>query len=450
MCKRLAWLLAVSFLAPAVRGEEYETVELPSVYHAYGSAVTGDSKTLFVVATTGVALMYDVEEDRYVRGLDLRDHVVRPTAAAIANGKLYVYSFRDLLILDVETQEVTDLVPLTPYLGSSFGSVVASPGEDRIYAIGGSTTDLTVLDTATDEVVARLEIGGDHTGMALSPDGGMLYVSHGKEDRLLLVATHPLEVVGEATFAAGHEVESYGSVVRMDPTDGRAFVAFVDERGFGRVSVLEPSGELIRSMGLDRFSTGLEVSPDGRRLLLGSGLVLDPENGSVIGEFVTPVNGRTSVTVSPDGRRAYVANVNDNLIRAVEGMGPALEVEGSPADGQPLTVRLHLPEEAGRRFQIAASLGTDRGVRLPDGRIVPIDSDGLMRFSMDPDNEVFLGFTGELDSEGRAEATIDLTGDFPGKRPGRQVHLCFVTLEERIRREDVREISNVVSFTLEQ
>ena len=172
-------LCLVLFGAPfAAVGQEFATIDLPATYRTFGSASTPDSGTLFVTATSGVVLVYDVDEDRYVASIPLTGQITSPNAAAVARGKLYVQGFRKIGVVNVETLELERTIPITPYLGTAFGSVVTSASGHRVYAAAGSSSDVTVIDSATDEVLARIPVGGNFTGMGISPDGNTLYVAN--------------------------------------------------------------------------------------------------------------------------------------------------------------------------------------------------------------------------------------------------------------------------------
>jgi DNA-binding beta-propeller fold protein YncE len=451
MCKRVLPLLALLVLSlgsPDGLAEEFEMIELPSIYKAYGSALTPDSSYLFVIATTGVVLVYDVDQDLYIESIDLRDHVVRPSNGAIVRGKLYIQSFRHIAVVDVATRELVRVIDQAPHIGSSYGAVVPSHSRDRIYTVGGSTTDLTVLDPETDEVVGRVAVGGDYTGMDLSLDGSKLYLSNCEENKLAIVDTASLAVTQVVPFYSGGGMLSYGTEVQVGPCDGCVFVSYVDGSSRGRVSVLSPDGERIGNYVVNKFSTGIDITADGRYLVLGCGKVLQPSTGAVIGEIGMPVTGLSHVTLSPDGMRAYVANINDPYVKAIEGFVAPLQVEFPAGDSRRVTLRLNLPGEAGRLFQIGASLDTDPGIHLTDGRVVPLHIDALLRQSIKDDSPAFVDFSGSLDASGKAEAAIDFDREFPGNTVGRKIYLLFVTLEEKMSRSDVRVISNLVDVTV--
>lgn len=451
MLKRVeVWCLVLAVLiAPcAASAEEFETIEMPGVLDLFGSAVTPDSDTLFVITMTGVIWVYDVETRRSTGVINLRDELLRPTAGAVANGKLYVQSFRDIAVIDTLSHDLLGMIPMTPGLGSSYGAVCVSPGGDRVYVLSGSSPDLTVIDPVTDEVTARVTIGTDFTGMGMSPDGHRLYITSSAENRMLIVNTQTLATVADMPYFRNHGLSDFTTSVRVDPMNGNVYVAYVDDTVHGRVSLLSPDGEFIDSIGADRFSTGLEITPDGRYLVLGCGTILDPASGETLGTFDTAVYGLTNVRLSPDGNQVFVCNLNDQNVRIVRGFDSALTVSGTPAEGEMLSLSLDLPNEAGQLFQVGAALGVNEGIAIQDGRVVPVDADSLLRFSVKTDNDVFQGFAGRLDENGRAQALIDLAGSFPGKAIGTEIYLCFVTLDERLARSEVRKISNVATFTL--
>jgi len=441
-------LCALVGFASTGAAEEFDIVPLPSVYKSYGSVLTPDSETLFVIATTGVVLVYDVENDQYLGPIDLREDIVRPSNGAVVGTKLYVQSFQQIAVVDTEAWDLAKLIPQPPYLGSSYGAVVPSPDGSVVYTVGGSTTHLTAIDTETDAIQASLEVGGEYTGLGISPDGSKLYLSNAEQNKLAIVHAATLTLAGVVPFFESGGMLPYPTDVRVCPTDGTVFVGYVDAQSRGRVAVLSPTGEIRSQFGGASFSTGIDITADGRYLVLGSGLILDPKNGTVLGELDMPVVGLSHVTLSPDGLRAYVANVNDPYVRAIEGFVAPLRLAVPPGDEDEITLSLELPSEAGRLYQVGASLATSPGILLTDSRVVPLHIDSLLRHSVSGDCPAFQNFYGTLDAAGKATAKIDLSNGIPGNAMGERMYFLFVTLDSELSRSDVRLVSNLVSFTL--
>ena len=76
--------------------------------------------------------------------------------------------------MDIDLQEtVTELeLGYRPY------GVVADPSSGRIYISLQGEDRIVGLDTATDEVISSQKVSDLPSGLALSPDGAVIYVTH--------------------------------------------------------------------------------------------------------------------------------------------------------------------------------------------------------------------------------------------------------------------------------
>ena len=70
----------------------------------------------------------------------------------------------------------------------------ASP-QPKAYVTNERSNDLSVIDSATDKVIATIPVGERPRGIRLSPDGQRVYVALGDEDRIAVVDTTSLQVV---------------------------------------------------------------------------------------------------------------------------------------------------------------------------------------------------------------------------------------------------------------
>src|SRR5690554_6061121 len=101
----------------------------------------------------------------------------------------------------------------------AFGAAFAQEEDTyRLYVANEYSADITVVDTATDEVIDTITISGRPgevrpRGMAVSPDGRIIYVSisdfnpqiETPEDKIVAIDVRTNEVVGE--FRAGGNPE---------------------------------------------------------------------------------------------------------------------------------------------------------------------------------------------------------------------------------------------------
>jgi YVTN family beta-propeller protein len=70
-----------------------------------------------------------------------------------------------------------------------------SPDGRRVYVSNGRGGTVSVIDPATDSVIASVPVGQRPWGIALTPDGGRLYTANGPSNDVTVVDTRDLTVV---------------------------------------------------------------------------------------------------------------------------------------------------------------------------------------------------------------------------------------------------------------
>ena len=206
-----------------------------------------------------------------------------------------------------------------------------SPAGDRLYVSGGADDTLHVF--AFDprgpkaEEVAVVPLGDpEHlelpAGLATAPDGSV-FVPLQRSARLLKLDrdAHP---VFEVPLPHG----TYPFECRVTP-NGRA--VWVSLWGAGRVLALSAAtGEVLADVRVGEHPSEMLLSPDGRRLFVSNGnentvSVVDTERGrveevisSALHPGVPPGSTPDSLALSPDGGILLVANADNNNCAAID------------------------------------------------------------------------------------------------------------------------------------
>ena len=97
-------------------------------------------------------------------------------------------------VVDTSTHEVLETIQLTGELMRPMG-VVTSPDGSRVYVTNGRGRDVVVIDAATNEAVAEVEVGDRPWGIGITPDGRYLYTANGPSHDVSVVDTETLEVI---------------------------------------------------------------------------------------------------------------------------------------------------------------------------------------------------------------------------------------------------------------
>lgn len=287
-----------------------------------------------------------------------------PTGIAIDAGGTFAYvanrGDNTVNRIDLTTNTVTATIPvagnptavaltpdgLTAYVVQSTECVI--PGPDPTPTPGPSPTPtptpgptpeptpepdpvclVAAIDTATDAVIASIEVGNEPFDVALSPSGGFAYVTNRADDTVSVIDTSTQLVIDEIPVGTTPEGIAAGGgeiYVTNDVSNTVTVIRELDLQIVG--TVLVGAGPL-----------GVAVSPDGL-----TGVVSNDVDGSV-SVFQTGVQIVTStvavgsnpagIAIFPDSTRAAVANTTAGTVTifGLDGSpGTTVEVFGSPAE----------------------------------------------------------------------------------------------------------------------
>ena len=213
-------------------------------------------------------------------------------------------------------------------------AVVIAANGVRVFVTNEASGDLSVIDGATQSVVATVPLGKRPRGIKLSPDGRWLYVAlsgspsapPGVERASLPPADRAADGIGEidtTTFAvkriipAGDDPEQ----VELNADGTRLYVANEES---AQVSVVDvPSGRVIATIKVGDEPEGVTLRPDGRVLYVtseanGSVFAIDTTTNAVLKEIGVGHRPR-SIVFLPDGSRAFVTLENDGALAVIDG-----------------------------------------------------------------------------------------------------------------------------------
>jgi hypothetical protein len=174
------------------------------------------------------------------------------------------------------------------------------------------------------------------------------------------------------------------------------------------IEIISPDGDISRIPGAD---PGDVVEAGGAKLVrwdqTHSGRLAPP--GDHIARFTFSDAAGNVVTV----KNAFRIT-NDRLT-----------VSGDPLPGLELRLRIDSPRAAGTRYQLACSFSTDPGIALPGNRLLGLAPDTLFFLSVFVGQGIFHDFSGALDSDGQADASVSIP-DLP-ELLGVRIHAAYVT-----------------------
>jgi YVTN family beta-propeller protein len=221
-------------------------------------AVHPDGKTAWVV--------YDKSHDLGVVDLEAQRLVRRVRVGGNPYNLAFTPDGRTLCVLDWASEASKDEVLFYDLAtGRVDGRVEVSTWpahgifsrDGRLLYVSGETAgDVTVIDVASRTPVARVvHGGGDAMGLALAPDGRILYAATGENRSILKIDTATHKVVGEIPLpGVVHEATLtldgaflYTTLRKMNRvvvvrTADDAIVATVPQKGYPDLVVMEPTG----------------------------------------------------------------------------------------------------------------------------------------------------------------------------------------------------------------
>jgi YVTN family beta-propeller protein len=191
-----------------------------------------------------------------------------------------------------------------------------------------------VIDTATGELTADIPVGDCPTGVAVSRDGGRVYVANSLDDTLSVIdaATNTVDrVVAVRNRPTGVAVSPNGQTI------------YVTNRYDDSVSIIDTqNGDQEARVGVGLGPYGLAVTPDGRYVFVADrdqSLVsrIDTHNSNAVVHYSAQGNLPTDVAISPDGRRAYITNADSGTFvfidiptGDVQMIAPPRSMSGAP------------------------------------------------------------------------------------------------------------------------
>ncbi len=188
----------------------------------------------------------------------------------------------------------------------------------RLYVAEHTGRRVSVVDLGCGKVVSEIPLPDEPGGMAISPDGGRLYVTgESLQGRVHFIDLKSAKVTG--SISVGHTP----CAIAVSP-DGKTL--YVCNRFDNDVSVVDiASGRETKRIGSVREPVAIAITPDGRYVVVGNQLPAGPTNGAYAAAAMTLIDtaagkvaniglhdgatGVRGVCVSPDGRFAYATHV---------------------------------------------------------------------------------------------------------------------------------------------
>lgn len=232
------------------------------------------------------------------------EHEAHHAGETVAPGTI-----NSLWVYASDSGEVLARIPV----GSGPTHPIPSPDGALVYVTNTDEGSVSVIDTATWQVVETIEdVAEPHDG-AVTPDGNSLLLATAGEDTVTAIDTRTLEIT--ARYPVG--TKPRGLVI--DPS---GTTAYASNKGDGTVSAIDLVTSEIRTLAVGAEPHGLDLSPDGGTLfaaLSGANAVagLDVATGEVLARI--PVGAQPEqLDVSADGAWLAASNAADRTLTLVD------------------------------------------------------------------------------------------------------------------------------------
>ncbi len=159
-------------------------------------------------------------------------------------------------------------------VGEAPSSIAITPDGSRVYVTNWASNDVTVIDLGTSAVVKSIPARDGPFGIVITPDGQRAYVSHiGSRDVRWSISPLTRWLALPSQWAPDH----------------RALPSHLTARV---------------SMSLFLFSGGVSV--------------IDATTDTILGAPISVGRFPSEVAITPDGRRAYVTNIDSNTVSVID------------------------------------------------------------------------------------------------------------------------------------
>ena len=208
----------------------------------------------------------------------------------------------------------TNTVIATVNVGSYPFGVAVNPVGTKIYVPNEGSNDVSIIDTATNTVTATVKVGFGPHGAAVNPEGTKVYVTNYGDNNVSVIDTATNTVT--ATVNVGGNPQ--GVAVTPDGTK-----LYVVNYWDSTVSVIDTATNIVTAtvpVGYD--PNGVAVNPEGTKVYVTTSgdstvSVIDTTTNTVTA--TVPV-GRSpfGVAFTPDGKKVYVTNQNDGSVSVID------------------------------------------------------------------------------------------------------------------------------------
>ncbi|HEX6792806.1 MAG TPA: YncE family protein [Casimicrobiaceae bacterium] len=320
--------------------------------------------------------MIDTRTNGIVASIDVGQTT---TAMAVnpAGTRVYGANVESMVVIDTATNSVVartqygfepDLYPgVVPGDGSV--GVAVSPSGTEIYLVDDWHHGVAIVSAETNTVIGRVTpTSYNAAAIALSPDGKYIYETADYDDTVLVVDAAARLVIATILIdnpfmvppeSAGN-FSAYPSGIVVNPTGTRAYVAnlFLSDQAGGEdhMSVIDTAtNTIIANVPIGQSlpigtPMSIAMNPQGTRVYLSNGAVIDPATNQLVGTMLPSGFG---MAINSDGSRLFALQQAPSQVLVFDTetneLLTRIPVDGTPyalahIDGVPPVNDLNVPD----------------------------------------------------------------------------------------------------------
>jgi YVTN family beta-propeller protein len=229
-------------------------------------------------------------------------------------------------VIDVPARRVVARVPV----GAEPDGVAVSPDGSRIYVANFAGNSVSVIDAATRSVIATIPVDTGPVGVAVTPDGAQVYVANKLAASASVIHTATMSVIATTLLIAGDRPDA----VAITP-DGR--FAYVTNSRKRSVSIIDTmTHEVAKVLPVDPGPVRVVMDPVRPAAYVASfnaGTVSIIDTASQEVQAVLPVSmAPTGLAIAPDGSTLYTVGTGGlvpidlattTVLPAIDGIPPS-------------------------------------------------------------------------------------------------------------------------------
>jgi YVTN family beta-propeller protein len=267
----------------------------------------------------GVVTVVDTAVDKVTATIPVQAGPPQYLAFAPDGKRVYVSIFNDqktinvVGVLDTTSNSIVSTIPV----GTRPFALAVTPDGGRLYVPNHDSGTVTVIDTATSKATADIKVAANPHWVAFSNDGTRAYTANHESGLISIIDTSNNSVVGEVKV----QVSPHSVAVSPD----KPLVANVNYDSDSLTVIDTTAEKVIATVPVGKKPQDVAWSADGRFVYVTAveGDTLTVINSDTWATTATIPTGDapTSVAVLPDGSRAFVTNLNSGTITVLDLAG---------------------------------------------------------------------------------------------------------------------------------